>query len=143
VKEFFNYKEDRHRARVLFGAILIAMVTGLSGAVVYLAVTGPATRWAVAAIGFAVGAVVIIVLARSGQQTTDSRDSRRSPPWYFSAGIFAAVFVVPFLENASGTVQIAALAVADGLFAAVAVMARRGVLRERAMAGHPTLGEHS
>jgi undecaprenyl pyrophosphate phosphatase UppP len=140
VREFFKYKEDRHRARVLFGAILVAMVTGLSGAIVYLAVTGPAMRWVVAATGFAVGAVVIIVLARSGRQTADSRDSRRSPPWYLGVGIFAAALVVPFLDSASGTVQIAALAVADGVFVAMAVLARRGVLRERAMADHPTLG---
>jgi len=107
---------------------------------VYLAVTGPAIRWVIAAIGFAVGAVIIIVLAQSGQLTTGSSDSRRSPPWYYWVGIVAVGFAVPALESASGTVQIAALAVADGLFTAIAVIARRGVLRERAIADHPTLG---
>lgn len=139
-RDFFNYEDDPHRARVLFAAILIAMGTGLTGAIVYLALTGPAIRWAVAAAGFAVGAGALMLLARSGQQTTGAREARRSPPWYFSVGILAGGITVPLLESASGTVQIAALAVFDGYLVAMGVKARRGVAREHAMADHPTLG---
>jgi hypothetical protein len=83
--------EDQHRARVAFGFILAVSIAGLSAGTVYLATTGPAWRWLVAAGAFAVGTGLVLVLLRFETKQGAHRRCRSGSEWPRASGEFSLI----------------------------------------------------
>lgn len=127
-----SFLETQHSARVFLAVALTATIAGLSIAVVALAASGPAIRWAVGASGFAVGCAIMWLMVRFQRPPQPTVAS--SPPAagrIYWVGIVVVIFLVPILEGAGATAEVAGLSVSDGLLAVLAVTVRRNVMRER------------
>src|SRR4051794_23472970 len=70
--------QDQHRARVYFGLILAAVISGLSAAVIAFAAQGPALRWLVVGVAFVAGACSWSHW--SGSRESQPPKSGRRPP---------------------------------------------------------------
>jgi prepilin signal peptidase PulO-like enzyme (type II secretory pathway) len=125
--------EDQHRARIVFGLLFGGALLGLAAATVYLAATGPATRWLVAGVAFVVGFILLLVTlwATRGKAPDVRTEASQQANGTGSVAVACLVGVTGVLVgHASGVAQPGVLAASAGYLAGLLLIAKRRVVRE-------------
>src|SRR3954470_16830109 len=125
--------QDQHRARVYFGLILAAVISGLSAAVIAFAAQGPALRWLVVGVAFVAGALFLVALVWITRVPAPEVGAE-TPQQASGMGVVTIAVLVGvtgvLLGDTRPVVQAGAGAAGDGYLVALALLARRRVVQQ-------------